>query len=341
MLETLLEKPLQSQLAMRAQAEKVFRDMFENTCQAIEQLDGTKFVEQPWHRDSSGLWVAGTNSAANNSDNTIYIDRALHHGNVFEKAGINYVSLEGTLPPGMTLQKSGALSTAEADHTTSSEGTPFFATGASFVIHPNNPMAPTVHANYRYFQVSGGDGQPSYWWFGGGADLTPAYLFEEDATHFHRVHKEACDRHNPTYYPRFKQACDEYFYIPHRGESRGIGGIFFDHLKEGSFEELLAFVTNCTEAFIPAYLPLVEKRKDLPFSEENKQWQRIVRGRYVEFILTSDRGIRFGLASGMVNQQSIFNCMPALASWEYDDQPAPGSAEAMLREVLKSARDWV
>lgn len=326
-----LEKPAQQQQGLRGKIQDVFKQMFENACQAVEQLDGKPFTEHTWTREN-GVWVVGENT-----EDTVYVDRALHNGNVFEKAGMNYVAIEGVLPPGMTLQASGALANSDANPATEDKGTPFFATGSSFVIHPVNPMAPTVHANYRYFQI--GDG--SHWWFGGGADLTPAYLFEEDAVHFHKIHKDACDKHDPSYYPRFKKNCDEYFHIPHRGESRGIGGIFFDHLKEGGIEELLTFVTDCTETLVPAYIPLVERRKDMPFTEAHKQWQRVVRGRYVEFILTSDRGIRFGLASGMVNQQSVFNCMPAMASWEYDDQPAAGSQEALLRDVLKNPRAWV
>lgn len=330
-----LEKNVHKQQSTRRIIEKVFRQMFENICQAIEQLDGKKFIEQPWNRDKNGNWIGG-----DNSEDTIYVDRALHDGNVFEKVGVNYVAIEGELPPGMTFQKSGALATPEVDRITGDKGTPYFATGTSFVIHPCNPMVPIAHVNYRYFQL--GDGtQPGYWWFGGGADLTPAYLFEEDAVHFHQVHKEVCDKHDSSYYPRFKKWCDEYFYISHRAESRGIGGIFFDHLNERNIQELLSFVTDCTEAFIPAYIPIVERRKDMVFTEENKYWQRIVRGRYVEFILSCDRGARFGLASGMVNTQSVFNCMPPAASWQYDDQPAPGSNEAMLREVLKNSREWL
>ncbi|NJN90771.1 MAG: oxygen-dependent coproporphyrinogen oxidase [Leptolyngbyaceae cyanobacterium SL_5_14] len=330
----ILEKPAQEQQNLREKLENVFRNMFEDGCQAVEQLDDQKFTEHTWTREN-GVWINGQSS-----DNTLYIDRALHQGSVFEKVGVNYVAIEGLLPPGMTFQESGALGTSEADQMIDKKGTPFFATGSSFVIHPRNPMAPTAHANYRYFQI--GDGtQPEYWWFGGGADLTPAYLFEEDAVHFHQIHKEVCDKYDQSYYPRFKKNCDQYFHIAHRGESRGVGGIFFDHLKGSNLEELLAFVTDCTKALVPAYIPLVEKRKDMPFTEHHKQWQRVVRGRYVEFILTSDRGLRFGLASGMVTPKSVFNCMPAHAGWEYDDQPAPNSAEAMLREVLKTPREWV
>jgi coproporphyrinogen III oxidase len=329
-----LEKPVQKLHNSRGDIKKSFRQMFDKTCQAIEQLDGKTFTEQPWSRDSNGNWIDG-----HNCDDTVYIDRALH-GKVFEKVGVNYVAIKGKLPPGMTFQKSGALATQEADRISNNQETSYFATGTSFVIHPRNPMVPIAHVNYRYFEID--NGTPSgYWWFGGGADLTPAYLFEEDAVHFHQVHKDVCDRHDSSYYRRFKKWCDEYFHVSHRGESRGIGGIFFDRLNDRSLEELLAFVSNCTEAFVPAYLPIVERRKDMKFTPENLHWQRIVRGRYVEFILTADRGARFGLASGMVNHQSVFNCMPPTASWMYDDRPAPSTEEATLREVLKNPRAWV
>ncbi|RCJ40755.1 coproporphyrinogen III oxidase [Nostoc minutum NIES-26] len=330
-----LEKSVTQQPTMRGVIDKSFRQMFENTCQALETLDGKRFIEQSWTRDRKGIWTPGESS-----EGTIYIDRSLQNGNVFEKVGVNYVAIEGELPPGMSFQQSGALASEAADRITTNKGDRFFATGSSFVIHPHNPMAPTAHVNYRYFQINNGT-KPVYWWLGGGADLTPAYLFEEDAVHFHRIHKEVCDKYDSSYYPRFKKSCDEYFHIPHRGERRGIGGIFFDHLNKGNSQKLLSFITNCADAFLPAYMPIVERRKDMSFTEKNKYWQRLVRGRYVEFILSCDRGIRFGLASGMVKQQSVFNCMPPAASWEYDDQPAPGSQEAMLKEVLKNPREWL
>ncbi len=221
----LQEKSVKQQPKMRGIVDKVFQQMFENTCRSLEQIDGKQLSEKSWTRDENEVWVPGESS-----EDTIYIDRSLHNGNVFEKVGINYVAIKGELPPGMTFQKSGALATTEADRLTSDKGTPFFATGASFVIHPHNPMVPTAHANYRYFQIGDGS-QPGSWWFGGGADLTPAYLFEDDAIHFHQVHKQVCDRYDSSYYPRFKKWCDDYFHLPYRGESRGIGGIFFDHLK--------------------------------------------------------------------------------------------------------------
>jgi coproporphyrinogen III oxidase len=330
-----LEKSVTQQVTMRGVIDKFFRQMFDKTCQALTAIDGKELCEQSWNRDHKGIWTVGESTKE-----AIYIDRVLHNGNVLEKVGANYVAIEGELPPGMSFQQSGALATGAADKMITKRGNRFFATGSSFVIHPHNPMAPTAHVNYRYFQISNNN-QPVYWWLGGGADLTPAYLFEEDAVHFHQVHKEVCDRYDSAYYPRFKKSCDEYFHIPHRGEHRGIGGIFFDHLNQGNSQKLLSFVTNCADAFLPAYIPIVERRKDMPFTEENKYWQHLVRGRYVEFILSCDRGIRFGLASGMVKQQSVFNCMPPAASWEYDDQPVPGSKEAMLKEVLKNPRNWL
>jgi len=333
-MKEMLEKS-GKQPTMRGVIDKFFRQMFDHTCQVLEVLDGKKFSEHCWNRNHQGLWTVGESS-----EDAIYIDRVLHNGNVWEKVGVNYVAIEGELPLGMSFHKSGALSTEMADKITTNQPNRYFATGSSFVIHPYNPMAPTAHVNYRYFEICHGN-QPVYWWLGGGADLTPAYLFEEDAVHFHQVHKQVCDQYDSSYYPRFKKLCDEYFHIPHRGENRGIGGIFFDNLNNDHPEKLLGFVTGCADAFIPAYMPIVERRKDMHFTPANKYWQHLIRGRYVEFILSCDRGIRFGLASGMVKQESVFNCMPPAARWEYDDQPVPGSEEAMLKEVLKNPRDWL
>lgn len=334
----LLEKKTQTQLPISTRFEKVLRDMFDNVCQAIEDIDGTQLQEQCWTKSPQNQWIHAENNENNNG--IIYIDKALNSGNVFEKVGINYVSMQGELPPGMTFQGTDAVMTEPSNGETNGKGTSFFATSTSVVINANNPMVPTAHVNYRYFQL--GDGtEPGSWWFGGGGDLTPIYLFEEDAIHFHRIHKEACDKHNPEFYPRFKKWCDEYFYLHHRGESRGVGGIFFDNLQSENVEDLSAFVKTCSEAFIPAYMPIIEKRKDMEFTEQNKYWQRLRRGRYAEFILLHDRGVRFGLASGIVNTQSVLNCMPGNAFWNYDDQPEIGSPEAKLVEILKNPREWV
>ena len=325
----------QQQQPLWLRSRLIFERMFQTICEAIETLDDKPLEKQIWKREK-GVWVAGQST----DEDSRYVDRALQGGSVFEKVGINYVAIAGVLPPGSNFQKLGALPASASDQSSGEQGHSFFATGSSVVIHPANPMAPTVHANYRYFQV-GDRTQPHYWWFGGGADLTPAYLFEEDAVHFHQIHKDVCRKHEFVDHAKFKQECDTYFYNRHRGESRGIGGIFFDHLRGENIEDILAFMTDCAEMLVPAYMPLVKRRKDMPFTEAQKQWQRIIRGRYVEFILTSDRGMKFGLESGMVTPQSVFNCMPAFASWEYDDKPIPGSREADLREVLRHPRDWV
>jgi coproporphyrinogen III oxidase len=217
----------------------------------------------------------------------------------------------------------------------------FFATGVSVVIHPHSPMVPSVHANYRYLEYLPKHGTgPVAWWFGGGADLTPSYLFDEDAIHFHRMHQQVCDQYDTSFYSRFKAGCDDYFYIPHRGERRGIGGIFFDNLNDRSPEALLAFVTNCAQAFVPAYMPIVMRRHDLPYNETHKQWQQLRRGRYVEFNLTYDRGTLFGLKTGG-RIESILMSLPLMAGWEYDAQPAPGSEEARLVDILRHPREWV
>lgn len=331
----ILENPTAKQPSISTRIEKVLLDMFENVCQAVEEIDGNKLHEQRWTKDEKGQWTQGEDK-----NGILYIDKALRNGNVFEKVGINYISVRGELPPGMSFQGGDVVMTDPANGTASEKGTPFFATSTSVIINALNPMVPTAHVNYRYFQL--GDGtQPGSWWFGGGGDLTPIYLFEEDAVHFHRVHKEACDKHNPEFYPRFKKWCDEYFYLPHRGECRGVGGIFFDYLQDRDAETLFSFVKTCSEAFIPAYIPIVEKRKNMEFTEQNKYWQRLRRGRYAEFILLQDRGVRFGLASGIVNTQSVLNCMPGEAFWNYNDQPTADSQEATLLEVLKNPREWV
>lgn len=331
----LLENPTTQQPNISTRTEKLLLDMFEDVCQSVEQIDGSTLTEQRWTKDEKGQWIQGENN-----NGIIYIDKALRNGNVFEKVGINYVSMQGELPPGMTFQGSNVVKLDKANATGNEKGVPFFATSTSVVIHARNPMVPTAHVNYRYFQL--GDGtQPGSWWFGGGGDLTPIYLFEEDAVHFHQLHKEACDKHDPKLYPKFKKWCDEYFYLPHRGEHRGVGGIFFDHLQDRDGETLFSFVKTCSEAFIPAYMPIVAKRKDMEFTEQNKYWQRLRRGRYAEFILLHDKGIRFGLASGIVSTQSVLNCMPGEAFWDYNDQPIADSQEAMLIEVVKNAREWV
>lgn len=282
---------------------------------ALAEIDGTDFREDTWERPGGG----GGRS------------RVIQEGSVFEKAGVNVSIVEGELSREAAQQMGGGAHIEDLS---------FWATGVSLVLHPHNPMAPTVHANYRYFERGDGS-EPGSWWFGGGCDLTPSYLFEEDAEHFHRVHKEACDKHHDDFYPRFKKWCDEYFHIEHREEARGVGGIFFDNLHEpGTTEELFGFVSDCAHSFLPAYLPILERRKDMEFTEAQKEWQQIRRGRYVEFNLVYDRGTKFGLRTkGRI--ESILMSLPLTSRWEYDHHPEEGSEEAELLAVLQDPRDWV
>jgi len=213
----------------------------------------------------------------------------------------------------------------------------------SLVLHPVNPMAPTVHLNYRYFETANKDGSTNAWWFGGGTDLTPSYLFDEDVIHFHRGIKEACDAHDKDYYSRFKKWCDEYFYVKHRQETRGVGGIFFDDLDdtEKDQESLFAFVQSCLGAFLPSYLPIIQKRKEMPYTEKEKQWQQLRRGRYVEFNLVHDRGTAFGLNTPGARIESILMSLPLTARWQYQHEPEKGSREERLVNVLKKPVEWL
>ena len=294
--------------SLRTRAEELFRHLQDDITSTLEVLDGgEKFFQETWTRPGGG----GGRS------------RVMAEGDIFEKAGVNFSSVHGVSPD--------STQSAEKDLR-------FFATGVSLVLHPHSPKIPTVHANFRYFEQSNGDS-----WFGGGIDLTPYYLDEEDAFHFHRTLKTACDKHDITYYPRFKKWCDEYFHIKHRGEARGIGGIFFDNLSGSTNlerEKLFAFVEDVSHAFLPAYIPIIEKHRDEHFAEDERRWQLLRRGRYVEFNLVYDRGTRFGLETqGRI--ESILISLPTLARWEYNVHPAPGSAEARLQEVLEHPRDWI
>jgi coproporphyrinogen III oxidase len=221
------------------------------------------------------------------------------------------------------------------------EGKPFFATGLSMVLHPQNPYVPAFHANYRYFEVGTSDAS-DLWWFGGGADLTPAYPFEEDVVYFHQTLKELCDRHSQTDYRQLKAHCDRYFFIKHRGEMRGVGGIFFDELSpvgKGDFEADFAFVKDGLATILPSYVPIVEKRHNSPYGERERQWQLYRRGRYVEFNLVYDRGTLFGLQT-QGNIEAILMSLPPYARWAFDDHPEPGSPEAAALACYQP-RDWV
>ncbi len=280
-------------------------------CAAIEEREDVSFHEDTWEREGGGGGKT----------------RVIQNGSIFEKAGVNFSEVYGTLSPQAAKEMGGGQD---------SDDLSFFATGISLVMHPHNPFVPTVHANFRYFER--GDG--SSWWFGGGADLTPSYLFEEDAIHFHKTFKDACDRHDPAYFPKYKKWCDEYFYIKHRNESRGVGGIFFDNHKAPDQEGAFAFTEECAGAFLPSFLPILDRRIGSEFTKEEKEWQQIRRGRYVEFNLVYDRGTKFGLnTAGRI--ESILMSLPLTSRWEYSHLPEEGTREAELRKVLMTPRDWV
>jgi coproporphyrinogen III oxidase len=281
----------------------------------LEQVDGlAKFREDEWQRPEGGGGKT----------------RVIENGAVFEKGGVNISEVHGTLPESM--QQYFGVTDAN-----------FFACGLSLVLHPENPFVPTVHANWRYFELYDDQGNIVTQWFGGGQDLTPYYLFREDATHFHRVCKDACDRHHPDFYTKYKKRCDEYFYNSHRGEARGIGGLFFDYLKETpqmSMKQWFDFVADVGDSFLNAYIPIVESRKVIPFNEANRSWQEIRRGRYVEFNLVHDKGTLFGLkTNGRI--ESILMSLPPHVQWRYDHKPEPASEEEKLLDVLKNPREWV
>lgn len=291
------------------------QDLQDHITSTLEELDGKAvFREDLWTREEGG----GGRT------------RVIENGAVFEKGGVNISKVHGPLAPAMqTYFKVGDVN--------------FFACGLSLVLHPKNPMVPTVHANWRYFEMYDQEGKTIDSWFGGGQDLTPYYLFEDDAKHFHQVCKNACDRHDPTFYWNYKKKCDEYFWNSHRHEARGIGGLFFDYCKaseEKSMEDWYNFVTAVGDSFLEAYVPIVKKRKDLKWNQENRDWQEIRRGRYVEFNLVHDKGTLFGLkTNGRI--ESILMSLPPHVQWVYDHQPEQGSKEKELLNVLENPRDWV
>ncbi len=282
--------------------------------QAFEAIDGKcQFKEDLWERKEGG----GGRT------------RVIENGGVFEKGGVNVSAVHGPLAPAMQAY----FKVGDVD---------FFACGLSLVMHPKSPMVPTVHANWRYFEMYDKAGTLVDSWFGGGLDLTPYYLFESDVTHFHEVCKTACDSHGPGLYQNYKKQCDDYFYNHHRNEARGVGGLFFDYLKitpEKNMKDWFNFVTEVADNFLTAYMPIVEQRKDLPYTENQRQWQEIRRGRYVEFNLVHDKGTLFGLkTNGRI--ESILMSLPPHVQWQYDHQPESDSAEAELLKVLKSPKNW-
>ena len=301
-------------VAIDVQATKDYLiDLQDRICEAVSQEDGGEgFREDAWDRPGGG----GGRS------------RVLEEGKVLEKAGVNFSHVQGDRLPGSA--------TAQRPELT---GRSFQAMGVSLVIHPRNPYVPTSHANVRFF-VAEKQGQPPVWWFGGGFDLTPYYGFEEDAQHWHRKARDACAPFGDDLYPRFKQWCDDYFFLKHRNEPRGIGGLFFDDLNEGGFDRCFAFMRSVGDAYTAAYLPIVQKRRGMPYGDRERDFQLYRRGRYVEFNLVYDRGTLFGLQTGG-RTESILMSLPPLVKWRYDWRPEPGSDEAELYDVFLKPRDWL
>lgn len=283
----------QNRNEMRTQMELMIMKIQADFCRQLEGEEnfGKKFQVDRWERKEGGGGITCV----------------LQDGDVFEKAGVNISVVSGNLPPAAAQQMR-----VRGRHLKEGGTLPFFATGVSCVIHPRNPYVPTIHFNYRYFEVTEPDGN-KVWWFGGGTDLTPYYLNEEDAKHFHRTLKNACDEHDMTYYPKFKEWCDKYFHIPHRGETRGVGGIFFDDLETPTQEDCFEFVKTCAESVAPSYVPLVKKHKNDQYGDRERTWQLLRRGRYVEFNLIYDRGTKFGLYTPGARYESILMSLPLTA----------------------------
>ncbi len=318
----------------RERVSTFLKQLQDNICQGLEQLDGQgQFQEDSWQREEGG----GGRS------------RVIKAGNVFEQGGVNFSEVWGNdLPPSILVQRPEAA------------GHGFYATGTSMVLHPRNPYIPTVHLNYRYFEAG------PVWWFGGGIDLTPYYPFIEDVKHFHQTLKDACDKHHSEYYPTFKRWCDEYFYLKHRQETRGVGGIFFDYqdsrprlyhgpdpkgpaavysdalnnVESRNWEQIFAFIQECGNAFLPAYVPIAERRQNTEWGDRERDFQLYRRGRYVEFNLVYDRGTIFGLQTNG-RTESILMSLPPLVRWEYSYQPEAGTREAQLYDIFLKPQDWL
>ncbi|MEQ9396363.1 oxygen-dependent coproporphyrinogen oxidase [Haliea sp.] len=299
---------------MQPEAVKAYLLQLQQTiCDTLAAEDGSgEFIVDDWQRPEGG----GGRS------------RVLAGGAVFEKAGVNFSHVMGdNLPPSATAARPELA------------GRSYQAMGVSLVIHPVNPYVPTSHANVRMF-VAEREGSEPVWWFGGGYDLTPYYGNREDCRHWHQVAAEACAPFGDEVYPRYKQWCDEYFHLKHRGEPRGVGGLFYDDLNEGGFERCFGFMRAVGDSYLPAYVPIVQRRKDQPWGERERQFQLYRRGRYVEFNLVFDRGTLFGLQSGG-RTEAILMSLPPLVRWEYNYQPEPGSAEAELTDYYLQHRDWL
>ncbi|KAI0031149.1 coproporphyrinogen III oxidase [Vararia minispora EC-137] len=334
----------------------------------LEALDpnGPKFKRDRWERTEGGFGISTVFAVPPEPEHFASSagGPSTTPTSVIERAGVNISVIHGNLPPAGVKQM--RVEHASLPYDPNSETTlPFFAAGISLIVHPRNPHAPTVHANYRYFEItarkdSETPGKVLAWWFGGGSDLTPSYFYEKDAVHFHRTIKDACDAHGSKLYSSFKPWCDEYFYLPHRGEARGIGGLFFDDFcadvhkripaAEGETSErpwtqeaIFAFVRAAGDAFLPSYIPVLQCRIHTPYTPSQRRWQLVRRGRYVEFNLVYDRGTKFGLMTPGARIESILVSLPETVRWEYmtDMGADPESDEGKLLAVLKKAREWV
>lgn len=288
-------------------------DLQARICEALEALDGeARFLREELPRPGGG----------------VSRPRVLEGGPVFEKAAVQFTHTHGADMPPAATQRRPELA-----------GRTYEAISVSLIVHPRNPYVPTCHANYRFFLAGDPEGESPVWWFGGGFDCTPYYGFVEDAVHWHRVARAACEGHSPELYGRFKDACDRYFFLPHRDEPRGIGGLFYDDFDEGGFTKAFALWRATADAFLDAYRPIVERRRDHPWGERERAFQRYRRGRYVEFNLLQDRGTRFGLEAG-ARTESVLASMPPEVSWRYDWRPEPGTPEAALYTDFLRPRDW-
>ena len=289
----------------------------DSICQALEKEDGSgKFIHDDWER-AEGEHLSGGGRT-----------RVMDGGDVFESAGINFSHVFGPEMPG-----------SATAHRPELAGRSFQAMGVSLVIHPKNPYVPTSHANVRFF-IAEKEGEDPVWWFGGGFDLTPFYPFEEDVKHWHTVSKQACEPFGEEAYPKYKKWCDEYFYLKHRDETRGVGGLFFDDLNEEGFEKSFAFMQSVGDHYVPAYVPIVNKRKDIEYGERERDFQLYRRGRYVEFNLVYDRGTLFGLQTGG-RTESILMSLPPLVKFRYNWKPERGSEEAKLYDRYLKPQDWL
>ncbi|GAB4824043.1 hypothetical protein N2152v2_011089 [Parachlorella kessleri] len=319
--------------SIRARFHKMIRNAQNSICAAVEEMDGSgqKFRRDEWVRAGGGGGVTAVMQVGAAAEER----RRGEEGKVWEKAGIAVSAVYGTMPGDAYRAAIGRDVPVDAD-----DRVPFFVTGISCVMHPWNPHCPTMHFNYRLFETFDFKGIPGQWWFGGGTDITPCYVDEEDMKHFHSTYKAVCDRHDPEFYPKFKQWCDEYFTIRHRGEMRGLGGIFFDDLNDRDPEKIFAFATDCANHVVEAYLPIIARHKEQPYSVKEKEWQQIRRGKYAEYNVIYDRGTIFGLQTGG-RTESILMSLPLTASWQYDHEPAPGTPEAEFMDACRHPRNWI